>query len=130
MQAWTGAVDEAVRTFDELAAEAPGWVYTQHGLFLKHALRNEKEDALKYATDDLALEAKYDMHFALHVAHCFALIGEKERALDFLEHAVRTGMVNHPFLSGCDPFLFSLRGEGRFSEIMEIAKKEMKRISY
>ncbi len=120
--AWSGKHDEAILMVDELARNAPEWVYTQHGLFLKHALRGEKQLALQYDTVDLTLEAKYDMHFALHVAHCFTLIDEKEKALNFLEHSIRNGMLNHPFLSQFDPLLENLRTDERFKKLMEQTK--------
>jgi tetratricopeptide (TPR) repeat protein len=120
---WCGTVDKAIAEIDELARLAPGWVYTHQALFLKHGLQGNRAAALAYATPELALEAKYDLHFALHVAHCYALIGENSTALDFLEHSVRSGMVNHPFLSRQDPLLENLRGEPRFHALMDEALK-------
>jgi non-specific serine/threonine protein kinase len=118
VDAWCGRAAEAIKHVDKLAQVAPGWVYTQHGLFLKHALLGEKEQALKYASEELTKEAEHDCHFALHVAHCFALIRENHKALDFLEFAVRTGMVNHAFLSRFDPLLENIRHEERFKTLM------------
>jgi eukaryotic-like serine/threonine-protein kinase len=121
--AWDGKPDYAIEHVDQLAAIAPNWVYTQHALFLKHALRGEKDLALKYDTPELAKESQHDCHFALHVAHCFALIGEKKKALDFLELAVRTGMVNYSFLGTFDPLLENIRHEQRFKELMREARQ-------
>ncbi len=121
--AWFRQDEEAAVEVDALARLAPGWVYTQHALFLNHAVRGERELALRYATDDLALEAKHDLHFSLHVAHCYALIGAKEKALDFLEHSVRMGMLNHRFLSQFDRLLENLRGEERFKALMIEAQR-------
>jgi eukaryotic-like serine/threonine-protein kinase len=121
--AWAGRYDEAIAHIDKLAQIAPDWVYTQHGLFLKHALRGEKELALQYDSAELSKEAEHDCHFALHVAHCFALVHENAKALEFLDLAVRTGMVNHPFLSTFDPLLENLRLEPRFKELMLAAKE-------
>ena len=128
-KAWCGKIDEATAHVDELAGIAPGWVYTEHALFLKHALRGEKQLALAHYTPDFDKEAAYDCHFALHVAHCFALIGEKEKALDFLETAVRTGLVNHRFLSKLDPLLENIRGEERFKSLMKEAKRLFEEIN-
>ncbi len=127
--AWSRDPQRAIVHIDALARLAPNWVYTHHALFLKHALRGEKELALGYDTPELALEAKHDMHFSLHVAHCYALIGEKAKALDFLEHAVKMGMLNHPFLSRIDPLLEPLRGEPRFQALMIEAKQRMEQLS-
>jgi tetratricopeptide (TPR) repeat protein len=121
--AWFGQDADAAAEVEALARMAPGWVYTQQALFLSHAVRGEKELALKYATADLAVEAKHDLHFSLHVAHCYAMIGEKEKALDFLEHSVRMGMLNHRFLSQFDRLLENLRGEERFKALMLEAQR-------
>lgn len=120
--AWQGKGADPITHIDILAQQAPGWVYTKQALFLKHAWKGEKEMALQYATADLAVEAKHDLHFALHVAHCYALINEKDKALDFLEHSVKMGMLNYQFLSKHDPLLENLRGEERFKKLMERVK--------
>lgn len=126
--AWCGRPAKAIAEIDKLALMAPGWVYTQHGLFLKHALLGEKELALQYDTEDLTREAEHDCHFALHVAHCFALIHENDKALDLLELAVRTGMVNYSFLGQFDPLLANVRYEERFKALVSEAKQLSKKI--
>jgi serine/threonine protein kinase/tetratricopeptide (TPR) repeat protein len=120
---WGGDNAAAITFIDALAQQAPGWVYTQHALFLKHALKGEKELALQYATAALDVEAKHDLHFALHVAHCYALVGENGKAMNFLEHSVKMGMLNYSFLSKHDPLLENLRGDERFKKLMEKVKK-------
>ena len=123
VDAWAGRPDEAITHIDKLTQIAPDWVYTQHGLFLKHALRGEKQLALQYDSAELTKEAEHDCHFALHLAHCFALVHEHDKALDFLELAVRTGMVNYPFLNKFDPLLENIRHEERFRSLMLEAKE-------
>jgi tetratricopeptide (TPR) repeat protein len=128
VDAWCGKTAEAILHVDKLAKLAPNWVYTQHGLFLKHALLGEKELALQYDSAELTKEAEHDCHFALHVAHCFALIHENDKALDFLELAVHTGMVNHPFLSRYDPLFENIRGDERFKNLMLETKQLQEQI--
>ena len=128
VDAWAGRPDAAIEHIDKLAEIAPGWVYTQHGLFLKHALRGEKELALHYDSAELTKEAEHDCHFALHLAHCYALIHEQDKALDFLELSVRTGMVNYPFLNRFDPLLENLRHEERFKSLMSETKELYEKI--
>jgi non-specific serine/threonine protein kinase len=122
VKAWCGKTDEAIAHVDDLAKILPEWVYTQHGLFLKHAMRGEQELGLQYATPELIAEARHDCHFALHVAHCFALIRENDKAFEFLELAVRKGMLNYRFLGEIDPLLENLRNEERFRELMKEAR--------
>jgi tetratricopeptide (TPR) repeat protein len=123
IEAWCGRVNEVFPLVDKLARLAPAWVYTQHALFLKHSLCGEKELALQHYSPDFDKESHYDCHFALHVAHCFALLHETEKALDFLGTAVRAGMINYPFLSRFDPLLENIRHEKRYESLMIEAKR-------
>ena len=52
------------------------------------------------------------------MAHGYALIGEKEKALDWLENAINRGFIAYPFLTKHDPFLENIRGEERFQYLM------------
>ncbi|MFC2166091.1 hypothetical protein ACFLT2_13980, partial [Acidobacteriota bacterium] len=55
---------------------------------------------------------------------CFALLDERNVAMDWLEHAVNRGFINYPLLSEHDPFLVNIRGEPRFKKLMERVKHE------
>lgn len=118
-QALCGNAAAASAHIDKLAAIAPAVFYTQHGLFLKHALSGQKELALPHYTPALGQMARHDCHFALHIARCFAFLRENDNALDFLELAVRKGMVNYPLLAHLDPLLANLRHEARFQTLMQ-----------
>ena len=58
------------------------------------------------------------------VASSFALSGEKEEALDWLERAVERGWINYPLFSRDDPMLESIRGEERFRALMARAERD------
>jgi hypothetical protein len=58
------------------------------------------------------------------MAHGYALIDEKEKALDWLENAVDRGFIAYSFLISHDPFLKNIRGEERFEKLMERVKYE------
>ncbi len=61
---------------------------------------------------------------AFFMAECYALIDEKEKALEWLEIAVNCGYINYPFLNEFDPFFSNIHGEPRFQKLMERVKYE------
>lgn len=67
-----------------------------------------------------------DHHFAIHLAERYALIDEKEKALDFIEHSIK-GFFPPLFLMN-DRLLANLRGEERFKKLIEIAKDIAKKL--
>jgi hypothetical protein len=53
-----------------------------------------------------------------------ALVGEKEKALDWIEHWVDRGSIKYPMLAHGDPLLQSLRGEPRFRRLLDRVRPE------
>jgi len=62
-------------------------------------------------------------HAQYDIACTYALLGEKDRALDWLADAARNGFPCHSFFER-DPFLESIRGEDRFLRLMKELKAE------
>jgi hypothetical protein len=56
-------------------------------LFLKYGLKGEKKKALEVITSQLTTVVRWDEHLSWTMADCYALIDEREEALDWLEHA-------------------------------------------
>ncbi len=121
---FAGRNEEAYALIDQLAEDAPGTVYASLGLFIKYALQGRKKDALKAVTPQLNISAKGVEYLSRDMAHGYALIEEKEKALDWLENAVNRGFIAYSFLNDHDPFLENVRGEGRFKDLMERVKYE------
>jgi hypothetical protein len=48
-------------------------------------------------------------------------------ALHWLDRAIDRGMINYPFVSEHDRHLASIRGEPRFGQAMERARREWER---
>ena len=117
-------LEEAFSLIDQLAEDEPTHLFTQLGLFLKYGLQGDKAAAKQMVTEELQLVAGRDITYSWFVAVGFAIIDEKEKALDWLENAVNWGFINYPLLSENDPFLENIRHEARFKKLMEKVKVE------
>ncbi|MEO7210568.1 MAG: hypothetical protein ABIY35_06470, partial [Chitinophagaceae bacterium] len=119
---WCKKYEKAYPLIDSVAQIAPEWAYVRQILFLKYGLQGNKEKALEYATKELEDEAKDDRHFAFHLAECYAMIDEKEKALDLLEYAMQL-FYPYQFLSS-DPLLENIWNEEGFKKLMQEAKEK------
>ncbi len=90
------------------------------GLFLKYALLGKNEQALNAVTEDLRTAAWWDDHWSLVMADGYALVGELDDALLWLDHAIDYGYWSVRFLQ-CEPFLENLRSDERFDALVEKA---------
>ena len=114
-------------TFERLAARFPQTMFGQIGLFLGHALRGNKAQALEAVSPTSAEAARWDLQYPWEMATGYALIGERDQAIDWLTNATRRGLINYPFLSQHDPLLKSLRQEKRFTDLMEQVRSQWER---
>ena len=122
--AYMDKIDEAGLIFDQIAREQPGGFFADLSLALKYALGGKKSEALRQLDSNPRLQNTKDFQYVYWITECYALIDEKERALDWLERDVDLGMINYPLMNELDPFLKNIRGEERFRKLMARAKKE------
>jgi serine/threonine protein kinase len=122
--AYVGHFDEAASVIDRLARDNEASMLVKTCVLLKYAVQGRKQDVLKSIGLDLKRWAEKDFNFSLWVAECCAMVGENERALQWLENSVDHGFVNYPFLNEYDPLLENIRGEDRFKKLMERVKRE------
>lgn len=119
---WCEQNEKAYPIIDNLEAQMPDWSFIQQLSFLKYGLQANKEKALTYATAALDIEAKNDHHFAFHLAECYAVIDEKEKALDLLEYAMK---IFFPYVFLSKDILFeNIKNEERFKELMKVGKEK------
>jgi serine/threonine protein kinase len=72
--------------------------------------------------------ARADLQYSLHLAECLATVGDADGAFDWLDNAIRCGVVNYPFLAVRDPFLANLRSDARFEPLMARVKAIWERL--
>jgi serine/threonine protein kinase/Tfp pilus assembly protein PilF len=123
MLAADGRRDESVTILDAVARDTSPMAWARLAPAMACALRGERDQLLRILTPELRAAAKWDEIFAWWTADCFALVDEREAAMDFIERAVEFGFINLPWLSQHEPFLANLRGEPRFARLMERVRR-------
>jgi serine/threonine protein kinase/Flp pilus assembly protein TadD len=74
--------------------------------------------------------AESDEYWSYLMASAYALVGETDQALSWLEHAVTVrGWVDHVYFSRHDRFLESVRPTRRFQELMAFAQERYARFT-
>jgi TolB-like protein len=117
-------IDQASPVIDQMVQTFRDDVGTKLALVYKYAFLNDRTDLLKVMTPDFQEICRTDPANSSWLASALALIGEKEKALDWLENAVNRGFINYPMLAERDPWFASIRGEARFKKLLERVKYE------
>jgi non-specific serine/threonine protein kinase len=91
---------------------------------LKCAAKGDRENFSRWLSPELLYTVKRDPQYSSFMIDFYALLGEKEKSLDWLENAVSRGFINYPYLNEYDPYLANIRGEPRFKKLMEQVKDE------
>jgi len=125
---WTGRFDEGRAILDRWQKDMPGHPWLLLGLALQHAIQHRKVESQALLRETLTEEniayVRNDTVGIWILADIFALNGETEEALKWLEHGLEIGCFNYPYLSALDPALANIRGEERFKKLMERVKFE------
>jgi len=122
--AMNNKVKKATELFDSLIITYPTQFHTRLGKALRHAINNQNQDALQSLTEDLKKAAEMDHLIAWYLSEVYALIGENNKAIDFLERTTKDVFINYPLFAKHDPLLENIRGEERFKKLMERVKYE------
>jgi lipopolysaccharide biosynthesis regulator YciM len=83
-----------------------------------HALAGHRAQALKELDEQTLKYGDLNPFATLHVAEVYAVLGEKEKAIDWLDRAMRKGDGRADWLRR-DPLLKNVRQHPRFKQILE-----------
>jgi tetratricopeptide (TPR) repeat protein len=115
---------EAFEIIARSEKDFPDHPFTQlGGVLLRSALEGHK-GRLESLKREYADVLERDPYFPTLMAEAFALLNEREEAIDWLEQAVRRGNFNYPFFQKHDPFYGNIRSEARFKALMERVMRE------
>jgi len=116
--------DEAIERLEAMSSGAGDTFFTQLARFYLYALRRDKDAALGCVNQQLTNAAMADMNYAWIMAQAYALIGEVQTSLEWLNSAVERGFINFPLLHHLDPFLQNVRGEPGFGILMQSTRQQ------
>jgi non-specific serine/threonine protein kinase len=114
--------EEASCVVETLEKDIPRSYFSRSMRLFLDAYEGEKASVDKIMTPDFAAATKQDYQYSTIVASAYAVLGEKDKALDWLENAIDEGFNNYIYMSQHDPFLKSLGEEERFKKLMRRAK--------
>jgi serine/threonine protein kinase len=121
---WNNKRDEALKFINDTIEKRPFLIEIDYMRFLKFALEGNKSKALESLSEESINYSWDDLDGSWVTSDFYALIDEREQAIDWIEHIVDKGFINYPLFSKHDPFLKNIRGEPRFKKLMERVKHE------
>ncbi|HEU5163376.1 MAG TPA: protein kinase, partial [Thermoanaerobaculia bacterium] len=121
MLAEAGRTREAALVAELMPAEGGSFLWDL-GRFVERAAAGDREAALEHFAR-IETAARHDIQYPMHVAEGFALLGEQEKAIDWIEHAIGRGFLAWEFLERHDALLAGLRDHPRFKAAVERARR-------
>ena len=127
----TGDLESAAHLVSEAMARLPDepLVITLHGLL--HALRGEADPALECIRRacGAARSFGHSHHTYYQIAGIYAILGESQKALEWLERSVNTGFACWPFFQS-DPALKNLRTHPQFQALVSVLKGKFSTLKF
>ena len=120
-------LDEAEALTEGMSAEPDSDIGTWWMGLWRAAWRADRAEVLRLAAGPYRQLAAWDAEVPWALASAHAAVGLEDEALSWLERAIERGMINWPFLSEHDRYLDDVRGDARFRELMDRARREWER---
>lgn len=121
---WMDRRTEALALVRDVVRRDTPDLFSEWGLFLQRTLEGAGASASEALSEGTRHYLWNDPEFVWLGVSTFALAGDRDEALTWLEHAVDRGWINYPLFSRQDPLLESVRGEARFEELMVTLKRD------
>jgi serine/threonine protein kinase len=122
--AFAGKTNEALDVLEPVERISTSDLYIQNSRLLRYVLQGKKNRVRELMTEEFILAEKRDALASCWAASSFAMLGDFEAVVDWLENSVNRGFINYPYMSQHDPFLSKMRGNPLYDKLMERVKHE------
>jgi non-specific serine/threonine protein kinase len=116
--------DDAIAQFRAIDEMHPGNFFSQLGAVMQAALSSDREAFDRAVTQELSQITELDPHYSWNFAQCYAVIGDSENALAWLEKARLKGFINYPMISRWDPLLAPVRQTAEFDGLVDRVREQ------
>jgi eukaryotic-like serine/threonine-protein kinase len=125
-----GQTEEAAEQFDWLERQPDDDYLARVAVRFRDALRGDRAAVLAPLGGAERAMAESDEYWSYLTASAYALVGEHDQALGWMEHTVRArGWIDYVYFTRHDRFLEGIRGSGRFQELMGEARQRYDRFT-
>jgi eukaryotic-like serine/threonine-protein kinase len=118
-----GRHEEAIASAEHVEKEERLIITHRMALLWRYAVVGDRQRALSWMTSETVRTCRRDFLFSWWVACAYAMLGDADTALDWLENAVNLGFMNYRYLGEIDPLLAPLRGDPRFQALIARARE-------
>lgn len=125
--ALNGRRDEVVSVVDGFGAADGATTAAKLARVLRLAVEGRSREVATSVTAKLEETARSTDFFARLLANVYALIGDEDRALRWLQVAIDRGFINYPYLAEYDPLLKGLRKDKRFIQLLARVRERWER---
>ncbi len=117
-----GNVDEAIELIKGVLEDNPRMdgIRPMYAIYL--AYKGDRDEAYAQLSEEAKSLSKADHDMAFWMCSSYALLGEKDEAIDWLERAVRLGNENKPWFEK-DKTLDSIRDDERFIALLKSIRR-------
>lgn len=118
---YAGDIDKAIAGMQEVLQRNPD--LHSNKLYLAHCYltKGERERAFELVDEKVLATGYADQDFAYRIATMYALDGDVDKSLEWLERAITIGNENYPWFA-IDPRWQRLRGEPRYQTLLQNLK--------
>jgi tetratricopeptide (TPR) repeat protein len=124
---YQGEIEKATLVMEDLLEKSPDLYSYRLFLAFCYLSRGERERALDLIDERVIKSARVDQDIAYWLASVYALAGESDEAIKWLECAISMGNENYPWLAS-DANWDTMRDDPRYQEILRDLKLKWEKL--